>query len=305
VGNFTFKQLFNEHVPDAYRVVVDGDIVTGVPRGGYSHVGTEVLIDDIGSGSIIVDPSFVERRMRIQSRSHISVHSLLVYRRGLQGVLDAAAYLSAYLESTDEMVVQEELIDPVRLAIQAKKRQNTILSLEEEEAIYEAIPSDSRSISKDSMHGDTIRNLSRSSIDESLHQNAGDLGMPGLDIPLNVRMDDETRQFDKEYTEHSFFLTELKLTQVLRPNVYERLQNLLRPIRSALGSIDASAGAGAGAGAGGRGVDDPTLGSSQTPIPLSFTQAHGNPLQSRQVSTNPILRHSIGEETKVGEIMMI
>jgi predicted lipase len=73
VGNHQFASQFNKIVPDAFRVVVDGDIVTGVPTTWYGtlvlvlafydlayrykHVGTEILIDGLnGSGTIIVDP---------------------------------------------------------------------------------------------------------------------------------------------------------------------------------------------------------------------------------------------------------
>jgi hypothetical protein len=253
VGNFYFKKEYNERIPDAYRVVVDGDIVTGVPRGGYSHVGNEVLIDGIGSGSIIIEPSPVERRMRIQSRSHISVHSLAVYRRGLQGILNAAAYLSAYVETMDEKLNQEELIDPVRLAIQAKKRQSTLESLEEaKEFEDDSAPAQTHSdeyavgkLSKESSGAlERPRFVSRGSIDAKM-QNVADMGVRGVNLPMNVHMDDESRQFDKEYGEHSFFLNELRATKVLRPNLLQRFQGILQtldlfvaaPIRSAF-SLD-------------------------------------------------------------------
>jgi hypothetical protein len=81
VGNGAFAQLFNRLIPDSFRVVVDGDIVTGVPPAGYRHIGTQALIDNLGSGSIIMDPSFVERRLRTHTKTSVSVHSLLVYRK--------------------------------------------------------------------------------------------------------------------------------------------------------------------------------------------------------------------------------
>jgi hypothetical protein len=73
VGNHAFKSLYDKMVPDSFRVVVDGDIVTGIPGYGYDHIGTEVLIDDVGAGSIIIDPSFVERRLRMHNKSSVSV----------------------------------------------------------------------------------------------------------------------------------------------------------------------------------------------------------------------------------------
>jgi hypothetical protein len=55
----------------------------------------EVLIDGLGgSGSIIIDPSFVERRLRVQAKSSVAAHSLLAYKEGLSSVADAAQYMA-------------------------------------------------------------------------------------------------------------------------------------------------------------------------------------------------------------------
>lgn len=86
VGNNNFAQLYNKHVLCSYRVCVDGDIVPALPPPGkYYHIGTEILIDSVGAGSIIIDPSFVELWLRTHMKSSVAVHSLLVYRRGLLG----------------------------------------------------------------------------------------------------------------------------------------------------------------------------------------------------------------------------
>ena len=70
-------------VPNSFRVVVDGDLVTGLPpTRGYRHVGTSVVVDSAGAGSIIIDPSFVESWLRIQSKSSVANHSLVMYRKG-------------------------------------------------------------------------------------------------------------------------------------------------------------------------------------------------------------------------------
>lgn len=74
-------------------VVVDGDLVSGVPKTGFKHGGTEIIIDSLGAGSIIIDPSFVEKILRTQNRTSMSVHSLNFYRRGLQGVMAATEYV--------------------------------------------------------------------------------------------------------------------------------------------------------------------------------------------------------------------
>jgi hypothetical protein len=72
---------------------VDGDLVSGVPKTGFKHSGTEIIIDSVGAGSIIIDPSFVEKILRTQNRTSMSVHSLNFYRKGLQGVMAATEYV--------------------------------------------------------------------------------------------------------------------------------------------------------------------------------------------------------------------
>lgn len=52
-----FAVQYNRVVPDSFRVVVDGDVVTAVPGAWYKHVGTEVVIDsESNTGTIIIDP---------------------------------------------------------------------------------------------------------------------------------------------------------------------------------------------------------------------------------------------------------
>lgn len=41
------------------------------------------MIDAIGSGSIIIDPSFIERRLRTHNKTSVSAHSLSSYRKGV------------------------------------------------------------------------------------------------------------------------------------------------------------------------------------------------------------------------------
>jgi hypothetical protein len=96
VGNSAFAQIFDRVIPDGFRVVVDGDIVSSVPysNAGYKHViicflksillklsplsftflqvGTEALIDPSGAGSIVIDSSFIERRLRNKSKSSVA-----------------------------------------------------------------------------------------------------------------------------------------------------------------------------------------------------------------------------------------
>jgi hypothetical protein len=94
------------------RVVVDGDIVTGLPPSKYKHVGTQILIDSIGAGTIIIDPSFVEKWLRTTMKSSVAVHSLLVYRKGLLGIKLAAEFLGNSAKD-----VSKAHLDPLRLVL--------------------------------------------------------------------------------------------------------------------------------------------------------------------------------------------
>ena len=115
VGNWMLAQAMDSTMPATFRVVIDGDIVSAVPPPGmgYKHAGTEVLIDAIGAGSIIVDPSFVERRLRTQYKSSVRVHSLLVYRQGLLGVKEAGEYMRHYART----LPLGHPVDTVRMAL--------------------------------------------------------------------------------------------------------------------------------------------------------------------------------------------
>ena len=57
-----------------------------MPLTGYSHVGTPIIIDGKGFGTIIIDPSIVERWLR-PSNSGITTHFMDKYRDGLEGIL--------------------------------------------------------------------------------------------------------------------------------------------------------------------------------------------------------------------------
>lgn len=104
VGNGAFQQLYDKEVPASYRVIIDGDLVPGLPpsRLGFAHIGTEILLDSLGVGTIIIDPSFVERWLRTHMKSSISMHSLLVYRKGLLGVQFAAEALKEEVQIRNE-----------------------------------------------------------------------------------------------------------------------------------------------------------------------------------------------------------
>ncbi|ETV85361.1 hypothetical protein, variant [Aphanomyces astaci] len=88
VGNPAFVRQYNRAVPNSHRVVLDGDLVAGIPRfwGLYQHVGTEIAVDE--GGNLIVDPSFIERRLHQRSKTRVAVHGMLVYRSVLRKCFD-------------------------------------------------------------------------------------------------------------------------------------------------------------------------------------------------------------------------
>jgi len=98
VGNRHFASEYNKACPDSFRVVVDGDFITSIPKTGFVHVGTEVVIDNNSAGTIIVDPSFVEQWLRSKVKNSLRVHLMLYYRNGLVAVKHAAEFLRHHIK---------------------------------------------------------------------------------------------------------------------------------------------------------------------------------------------------------------
>ena len=92
VGSRKFAEFYNQIVPDSFRIVVDGDVVVTLPFSAlaYRHIGCLVIIDAEGLGSIIIDPSDVEKKLRTKSKAYINNHQLIFYKNGLEGVLKRA-----------------------------------------------------------------------------------------------------------------------------------------------------------------------------------------------------------------------
>lgn len=88
VGNRVWSRVYDTLVPDTWRVVADGDVVSGLPRFFFKHCGTQVVVDGrkgCGSGFLIVDPSFIEKRLQLRISRKLSSHLLESYIRGLWG----------------------------------------------------------------------------------------------------------------------------------------------------------------------------------------------------------------------------
>lgn len=90
MGNAKFAQLVINKVDSIYRLVVDGDLITMLPSvpGFYRHVGTQVIIDDDGKGSIIINPSVIEHSILKRSTGSLANHSLEKYRFCLEACFD-------------------------------------------------------------------------------------------------------------------------------------------------------------------------------------------------------------------------
>ena len=65
--------------------MADVDVIPGLsPFPNYSHMGTEVLIDGLGStGTLIVSPSYVEKSLIEKTKSSVAAHVLEAYSNGL------------------------------------------------------------------------------------------------------------------------------------------------------------------------------------------------------------------------------
>jgi len=95
IFNLALSQRYSKLIPDSFRVVAEGDLVTNLPPPYfYKHVGTEVVVDGVGSGSLVIDPSFMERRLRIHSKRRLGEHRLNCYRRALEGCMAALSRLN-------------------------------------------------------------------------------------------------------------------------------------------------------------------------------------------------------------------
>jgi hypothetical protein len=58
VGNHSFAKFYNENIPIHWRIVVGPDVVTKLPKFGFTHVGKKVLITS--DGDLFIDPNALE-----------------------------------------------------------------------------------------------------------------------------------------------------------------------------------------------------------------------------------------------------
>jgi hypothetical protein len=104
VGDKAYRKLYNSTCPASFRVVCDGDVVTGVPKNlqGFKHACTQILIDANALGNIIIDPSFVERWLRLRKGISVKAHLMQTYRSGLEAVIRCTTLVRAMAKQVED-----------------------------------------------------------------------------------------------------------------------------------------------------------------------------------------------------------
>jgi hypothetical protein len=90
VGNSQFASAIARKIETIYRVQVNGDLVTMLPKfvGFYRHIGTGVILDDEETGSIVINPTLLETSILRRTTGSIANHSLDKYRSCLEACFE-------------------------------------------------------------------------------------------------------------------------------------------------------------------------------------------------------------------------
>jgi hypothetical protein len=90
VGNPVFGGSIEKKISTIFRFQVNGDLVTMMPKlvGFYRHFGTTVILDEEETGSIIIEPTVIERSILRRSMGSVRNHSLDKYRTCLEASLE-------------------------------------------------------------------------------------------------------------------------------------------------------------------------------------------------------------------------
>eukprot|EP01134_Creolimax_fragrantissima_P004499 CFRG4499T1 len=102
-GNQFWGLFFDAAVPNSFRVVYDGDIVTAVPMKVllYRHVGTEVVVER--HGNTIISPTYVERVFRSKGKRGINAHMCGSYEAAVTSCVREIMSFVAEKESLDDI----------------------------------------------------------------------------------------------------------------------------------------------------------------------------------------------------------
>ncbi|KNC81501.1 hypothetical protein, variant [Sphaeroforma arctica JP610] len=96
VGNKNFAAYYDEKVPHTFRLVNDGDVVTGVPKFKgpsflnitYKHVGTCYVLS--ARGDLVINPNFPERFLKVAATINPQSHLTAAYRNSIAGCIGSA-----------------------------------------------------------------------------------------------------------------------------------------------------------------------------------------------------------------------
>ncbi|CAM9214391.1 unnamed protein product [Chrysoparadoxa australica] len=111
VGDIRYASIYNELVPNTWRIRTDGDLVTAVPtiRMGFRHVGQCAVVDPAGSGSIVINPLIMERKFVTKNKTSVAAHLFPSYYRALEGC-------------ADPITTEEEVVSKIQAVIRSDKR---------------------------------------------------------------------------------------------------------------------------------------------------------------------------------------
>ena len=118
VGNKHFSLKFNCAVSECYRICTDGDLITGLPKWRYKHVGNHIVVDKLGN--LIVNPSSFERRIMTSARRKFASHKMMYYRNAINAAVKVDKRLGLFLEAEAENEVmkgEEFLFKADRLSV--------------------------------------------------------------------------------------------------------------------------------------------------------------------------------------------
>lgn len=91
-GNASWRRVYDNTVAAHWRVAMRSDVVTAFPKGGYRHVGKQVVLTK--SGDMFLDPNAIETVLWSSVGLNLADHGKPAYKASLE--LFAAKYLPLF-----------------------------------------------------------------------------------------------------------------------------------------------------------------------------------------------------------------
>lgn len=88
VGNTTFRKLYEDIIYSNWRVNMQQDLVTKLPKFGYSHVGKSVVLTQ--AGDLFLDPNSLELNIWSGEKVSVSFHTKTSYQLAMHAWCDQA-----------------------------------------------------------------------------------------------------------------------------------------------------------------------------------------------------------------------